>query len=91
MPATTKVSKRKMKRHEDGKRAASIGVEQFDEIYISTYGNAIKEGDLRGLEREGKKEGERGRERGRERERERKRDGTHVKKKILEKEEKIFP
>jgi len=82
-----------MKRHEDGKRTTSIGVEQFDEwkyIYISTYGNAIKERDLREFERERKKEGERGRERTG-RERERKRDGTHVKKKIPEKEEKIFP
>lgn len=80
--ATAKVSKRKMKRHGDGKRAASIGVEQFDEWkYISTYGNAIKGGDL----------GERGKlgEKGRKKERER--DGMRIKKKIPEKEEKIFP
>jgi len=76
--ATAKVSKRKMKRHEDGKRAASIGVEQFDEwkyiyiyIYIYTYDNAIKGGDLGKRGKLGEKERKRNRERERERERER--------------------
>lgn len=51
------------------------------EIYISTYGNAIKGGDP---EEHGRL-GEKGKERRRQKEIER------VKKKIPEKEEKIFP
>lgn len=51
------------------------------EIYISTYGNAIKGGDLGERERLGEK----GRKK-----KKREKDGMRVKKKILEKE-KIFP
>lgn len=66
-----KVSERKMKRHEDGKRAASIGVEQFDEwkyIYLRAV-MRLKGGDLR--ERGGKRKKEREERREKEREMER--------------------